>query len=191
MRIAIFASGNGSNAQAIIEAAESKQLNAKIVCLVCDKPEAYVLKRAQQFNLTVLVAAPKDYASRLDWEQAIIDYLTEFKIDLVVLAGFMRIIGENLLNAFPIINIHPSLLPDFPGRHGIEDAFKAGVKETGVTIHWVDSGVDSGPIVSQENILIQDEWTLDELEIAIHKIEHELYPATIQRVVDNWSEFKD
>lgn len=191
MRIAIFASGNGSNAQAIIEAAESKQLNAKIVCLVCDKPEAYVLKRAQQFNLAVLVAAPKDYASRLDWEQAIIDYLTEFKIDLVVLAGFMRIIGENLLNAFPIINIHPSLLPDFPGRHGIEDAFKAGVKETGVTIHWVDSGVDSGPIVSQENILIQDEWTLDELEIAIHKIEHELYPATIQRVVDNWSEFKD
>lgn len=188
MRIALFASGNGSNVQAIIEAVDNKQLEADIVCLFCDKPGAYVLERAAKIGLDTFVAQPSDYATRQDWEKAIVQYLKGHKVDLIVLAGFMRIIGDELLNNFPIINIHPALLPAFPGAHGIEDAFNAGVEETGVTVHWVDNGIDTGPIIAQEHLNINPEWQLADLEEKIHAIEHELYPRTIQYIIDNWDE---
>lgn len=188
MRIALFASGNGSNAQAILEAVDNKRLEADIVCLFCDNPEAYVLERAAKFNVPALVASPRDYATRREWEQTIVNFLTDHQVDLIVLAGFMRIIGEELLNHFPVMNIHPALLPAFPGAHGIEDAFNAGVEETGVTVHWVDSGIDTGPIIAQARVTIKPDWQLADLEREIHAIEHQLYPRTIQSVIDNWDE---
>lgn len=112
------------------------------------------------------------------------DLLTEYNVELVVLAGYMRIIGKNLLAAFPnrIVNIHPALLPNFPGLHGIKDAYEAGVK-TGVTIHYVDSGVDTGPIIAQGRVEVSDEDSLSDLETKIHQIEHQLYPEVLAKIV--------
>lgn len=184
MRLALFASGNGSNVKAIIQAVNSGQISATIACIVCDEPAAYVIERAKQADITCFVLA-RDTLSRQEWEEQVIHYLTEKQVDFIVLAGFMRIIGNTLLHTYPqkIINIHPSLLPQFPGKQSIKDAFDAGVKQTGVTIHWVDSGIDTGDIIAQQALDIQPSWTLAELETAIHTIEHQLYPKTIQEII--------
>lgn len=186
MNIALFASGNGSNVQAIIQAAQDGIITETIQCLVCDNPKAYVIERAQQANINVLVLSPKDCASRKQWEEEILNFLKVNQVDFIVLAGFMRIIGEDILNYYPqrIINIHPSLLPAFPGRTSIADAYKAKVSETGVTIHYVDAGIDTGEIITQESLAIQPNWTLEDLEEEIHAIEHRLYPITIQETLN-------
>lgn len=116
---------------------------------------------------------------------ALLNLLKKNQIDLVILAGYMRIVGEKLLQAFPkrIINIHPALLPSFPGLHGIKDAFEAGVAETGVTVHYVDSGVDTGPVIAQEKVIIDKNDTLEILEEKIHAVEHGLYPAVIAKII--------
>lgn len=184
MNIALFASGNGSNVQAIIDAVKNGELDADISCLVCDQPGAYVIERAQKENIPVLISSPKDVDSREEWEIRVIDFLKDRRVELIVLAGFMRILKKPMLQAFPnkIINIHPSLLPDFPGINGIEDAYEADVKKTGVSIFYVDEGVDTGNIIAQEAIVVEPTWTLAELEQAIHQIEHRLYPAVLQRL---------
>lgn len=186
MNIALFASGNGSNVQAIIQAAQDGIITETIQCLVCDNPKAYVIERAQQANINVLVLSPNDCASRKQWEEEILNFLQVNQVDFIVLAGFMRIIGEDILNYYPqrIINIHPSLLPAFPGRTSIADAYKAKVSETGVTIHYVDAGIDTGEIITQESLAIQPNWTLEDLEEEIHAIEHRLYPITIQETLN-------
>lgn len=186
MNIALFASGNGSNVQAIIDAAQNGIITDKIHCLVCDNPNAFVIERAKAAQLKVLVLSPKDCESRQHWEEEILEFLQDNNVDFVVLAGFMRIIGETLLKHFQqrIVNIHPSLLPAFPGRRSIEEAFEAGVDVTGVTIHYVDSGIDTGEIIVQESIEIKTSWSLDELEDQIHAIEHRIYPVTIQQTID-------
>lgn len=184
MKLALFASGNGSNVQAIIQAVNSGQISAKIACIVCDEPTAYVIERAKQAGIACLVLA-RDTLNRREWEEQVIHYLAEKQVDFIVLAGFMRIIGRALLHTYPqkIINIHPSLLPQFPGKQSIKDAFDAGVRQTGVTIHWVDSGIDTGDIIAQQTLDIKPNWTLAELETAIHAIEHKLYPKTIQEII--------
>lgn len=186
MKLALFASGNGSNVQAIIEAAQEGIITETIQCIVCDNPRAYVIERAKEAGIQTFVLSPNDCSSREEWEEAILNFLLDNQVDFIVLAGFMRIIGEQLLNHYPqkIINIHPSLLPAFPGRRSIEDAFEAKVEETGVTVHYVDSGIDTGEIIAQEGLTIQKHWTLDELENHIHAIEHRLYPITIQKTID-------
>ena len=129
---------------------------------------------------------PKAYANKAEYETFILSKLREYEIDLIVLAGYMRFIGEVLLQAFPyrIMNLHPAYLPQFPGAHSIQDAFEAKVSYTGVTVHYVDEGVDTGEIIYQEKLTIDPTWSLETLEEHVHALEYELFPKAIQMVVD-------
>lgn len=184
--IAVFASGNGSNLQAIIDAVAQKKLNAHIAVVVSDTEGAYALTRATTHQIpTILIPAQagekkEAYATRL------VVTLKPYAVTLICLAGFMRLLGKPLLDAYPnrIINIHPSLLPAYPGLHVIERAFADHVSETGCTIHYVDAGMDTGPTIAQTRVAIRDEDTLETLTERIHNTEHALYPATIQKVLD-------
>jgi len=180
--IAIFASGNGSNMQAIMD---YEHLAGEVVLLVCDQPDAYVLERAKEHNLPSFVCSPKRKANKQAYEQSIIQALQKYEVDIIVLAGYMRLIGPDLLHAYEgnIINIHPSLLPSFKGLQAIEQAVDAGVKVTGVTIHYVDEGMDTGPIIAQEAVEIEVDDTLQDVEEKIHAVEHRLYPLTINKII--------
>jgi len=182
MNLALFASGNGTNVQAVIDSVKSGYLEANIRCLVCDEEEANVIKRVENEGIPILVLPLKGFPSKEEWEKEILSFLSQFTIDYVILAGFMRILSSDFLAAYPdrIINIHPSLLPDFPGRNGIEAAYQAGVKETGVTVFYVDDGIDTGKIIAQEKIDVHPAWSLEDLEEKIHEIEHSLYPKVIK-----------
>ncbi|UQS86743.1 phosphoribosylglycinamide formyltransferase [Nicoliella spurrieriana] len=175
--VAIFASGNGTNFEAIAKA----QLPIEIKLLVCDHHDAYVLKRAAQFGVPALVIEAKHGTTKQHREQIILNHLRVEGVKAIFLAGYMRIIGPTLLDAFPkrIINIHPALLPNFPGLHGIEDAYAANVSQTGVTIHYIDSGVDTGQIIAQQSVPRYPDDHVDDLATRIHAVEHQLYPNTI------------
>ena len=179
-RIAIFASGSGTNFEALVN--ESYK-NGEIVLLVCDKPEAYVIERAKNHNIPYAIFELKKFENKAKYEEAIVNKLMEEKIDLVLLAGYMKIVDETLLNAYEgrIINIHPALLPSFKGAHGIQDAFNYGVKVFGVTVHYVDSGVDSGKIIMQRGFEYYGN-DVDEVEAHIHEIEHVLYVEAINKL---------
>jgi len=184
-RIAVFASGSGSNFQAIVDAVTSGNLDAEICLLICDKPGAKVIERAEQASIESFVFSPKEFASKSEFEALIKGKLIEKSVDLVVLAGYMRLIGDTLLTAFEnkIINIHPSLLPSFPGKDAIGQAFRAGVKVTGVTIHYVDAGMDTGPIIAQAEVTIDGNDTIESLTEKVHQIEHQFYPETLQSLI--------
>jgi len=181
LRVAVFASGNGSNFQAIVDAVQAKKLDVSIELLVCDKPQATVVARAERANIEAFVFKPKDYASREAYEQEILGILQQKQVDLVILAGYMRIITSVLVEPFEgrMINIHPSLLPSFPGVNAIGQALDHGVKVTGVTVHFVDGGLDSGPIIAQRSLDILADDTEDSLAERIHRIEGELYPQVV------------
>ncbi|MEC1720018.1 phosphoribosylglycinamide formyltransferase [Schinkia azotoformans] len=183
-KIAVFASGSGSNFQALVDAAKANQLSAEIVLMVCDKPGAYAIERADQAGVPSLVISPKDFASKTDYEKEILQKLNESGVELIVLAGYMRLIGETLLSAYEgrIVNIHPSLLPSFAGKDAIGQAFQAKVKITGVTVHYVDEGMDTGPIIAQEAVKMDEYETRESLEAKIHQVEHLLYPRVIQKL---------
>lgn len=183
-RAAVFASGTGSNFDAIMK---EPDLNCDIVLLVCDKPAALVIKKAAAFGVPTFVFNPKEYTTKADYEQEIVRKLNELNVTWVFLAGYMRIVGSTFLQPFEgrIINIHPSLLPAFPGKDAIGDAFRAGVNETGVTIHYVDEGIDTGPIIAQEKVSILPEDTVETLKERIHKVEHQLYPRVINELVES------
>ncbi|HWJ80126.1 MAG TPA: phosphoribosylglycinamide formyltransferase [Niallia sp.] len=185
-RIAVFASGSGSNFQAIVDAVKSGELECSINLLICDKKGAYCIDRAQKENIPTIVFTASDYESKADYEQEILHHLEEYKIDLIVLAGYMRLIGKTLLQAYSgkIVNVHPSLLPAFPGKDAIGQALEAGVSHTGVTIHYVDEGMDTGPIIAQEAIQLDKEETRESLQSKIHEIEHKLYPMVIQQLLN-------
>lgn len=187
MNLAIFASGNGSNFEAVVQAVKEGKINAEVKILICDKEDAYAIKRAEQHQIPVFVFNVKEYASKEDYEKAILNQLQQLNIELIILAGYMRLIGKTLLDAFEnrIINIHPSLLPSFPGLNAIGQALEAGVKVTGVTIHFVDAGMDTGPIIAQQAVIIEDDDTEEDLKEKIQQVEHELYPKTIQKVIEN------
>ena len=183
--LAVFASGSGSNFEAIQQAILNNEIkDAKISLLVCDKPKAYVIERAKKHSIRTFVFSAKDYENKAEYESEIVKLLNELNIDLVCLAGYMKIVGEVLLNSYEgkIINIHPALLPSFKGAHGILDAFNYGVKVYGVTIHYVNSGIDEGKIISQKAFEYYGNDIL-ELETMIHKVEHELYPRTINELL--------
>lgn len=183
-RIAVFASGSGSNFQAIADAVDAGRLDVRIELLVCDKPKARVVERAMAAGVPVFTFNPKDYPSRQAYETEIIRLLEEKQVDLIVLAGYMRIITEVLVNGYwgRIINIHPSLLPSFPGINAVGQALNHGVKVTGVTVHIVDGGLDSGPILAQRALDIRPDDTEETLAVRIHPIEHQLYPEVIQNI---------
>lgn len=183
-KIAVFASGQGSNLQALIDAIAKGTLNAKIELVVSDRQGAYALARAQEAGIKTLVFSPKDYAGKAEYETIIKGKLENLGVEYLVLAGYMRLIGPVLLERYPkrIINIHPSLLPLFPGKDGIGQALAAKVVETGVTIHYVDDGMDTGPVIARERILIAPEDDRTSLEHKIHRLEHRLYPEVLEQV---------
>ena len=186
-RIAIFASGSGTNFEALVAACESGRVAAETVLMVCDKPGAKVIERAERHGVETFVFSPKAYASKADFEREIVARLRERGVELVCLAGYMRLIGDVLLEAYGgrIINIHPSLLPAFKGAHAISDAFEYGVKVYGVTIHYVDASLDGGRIIAQR-AFAYDGADIDELESMIHAVEHELYPETVDKLIQNF-----
>lgn len=176
-KIAVFASGNGSNFQVIAE-----QFPVEFV--FSDHRDAYVLERAGKLGVKSYAFELREFDSKAAYEQAIVDLLEEHQIDLVCLAGYMKIVGPTLLGAYEgrIINIHPAYLPEFPGAHGIEDAWQAGVSESGVTIHWVDSDVDTGKIIQQVRVPRLAEDTLESFEERIHTAEYQLYPQVLNNL---------
>ncbi len=183
--IAVLASGNGSNFQAIAQAIKSKKLKGvAIKVLIIDKRGAFVRKRANKFKIKDVFINPKDYKSRVSFDKAIIKVLKKEKIQLIVLAGYMRILSPYFVRTYKnkVINIHPALLPSFKGTDSIKRAYDYGCKVTGVTVHFVDENVDHGPIILQEAIEIKKEMKLSVLEAKIHKIEHKLYPQAIRLI---------
>ncbi|WP_455660422.1 phosphoribosylglycinamide formyltransferase [Pradoshia sp.] len=183
-KIAVFASGSGSNFQAIVEAVRAGDLHVTIEMLICDQPEAFCVTRAEELGVPALTFRPKDYPSKTAYEADVLAALREKGVEWIVLAGYMRLIGPALLEAYAnrIMNIHPSLLPAFPGKDAVGQAIAAGVKVSGVTIHYVDAGMDTGPIIAQEAITIEDGDTAARVHEKIQQVEHRLYPFIIEKV---------
>ena len=181
MNFAVLASGKGSNLQAIINAVKLRKIKADLKLVISDKAEAFALKRAQKAKIPVVFVDPKKYDDRVSFDRAVVAHLKAAKVDFVVLAGFMRILSPYFIQQYPmkILNVHPALLPGFPGAHAIGDAFDYGVKVTGVTIHFVDEKIDHGPIIMQEIVRVEKRDTLKSLEAKIHRAEHALYPKVI------------
>lgn len=182
-KIAVFASGSGSNFQAIQEAIERGELQAKIEVVITDKPGAFVVTRANNFGIPVLELAPKTFDTKAAYEEAIIAELRARDVEWIVLAGYMRLVSDVLLAAYSnkIINIHPSLLPSFPGKDAIGQAMDHGVKVTGVTVHYVDEGMDTGKIIAQVAVNVVD-CDREATEALIHQEEHKLYTATLNQL---------
>ncbi len=175
-RIAIFASGSGSNFEALATACASGEVDAEVALMVCDKPGAGVIERAARLGIEALVISPKDFASKAEYEEAIVEHLAQRRVEMICLAGYMRILTSVLLDAYPdrILNVHPSLLPAFKGAKAIEQALAYGVKWFGVTIHLVSEELDSGAILDQVAFRY-DGRNVKELEQMVHEAEHPLY----------------
>ena len=182
--IAIFASGTGSNFDALVASIEKGELPATVKPLVCDKKSAKVIGKAEAKGIPVLVFAGKDFESREAYETMIVTTLQAHDVEWVVLAGYMRLLGETLLNAYPnkIINIHPSLLPAYKGKDAVEQALDAGEKHVGVSIHYVDAGMDTGELIAQETIHLTGREQLEEVMQMVHHVEHHLYPKTLAKL---------
>jgi phosphoribosylglycinamide formyltransferase-1 len=180
-RIVILASGSGSIAQAIIDAQHSGELKAEIACVISDQAAARVLERAEAAGIPAKIIAMSE--NRSDWDKEIISTLTDLQPDLVVSAGFMRILSAECVSKFKIVNSHPALLPLFPGAHAVRDALAAGAGKTGTTIHWVDAGVDTGAIIAQEEVEITPSDTEESLHERIKIVERRLYVATLQKLL--------
>lgn len=181
-RLAVFASGTGTNFEAIVTACEQGVLEAEVVLMVCDKPSAMVVERAAAHGVPAFAFAPKEYASKADYEREIVRRLDAAGVELICMAGYMRIAGDELLGAYKgrILNVHPSLLPAFRGARAIEQAFEYGVKVFGVTIHDVDESLDGGRIIAQQAFAYQGN-DLAELERMVHAVEYPLYIETIKK----------
>ena len=185
-KIAVFASGSGTNFEAIVRACEDGRIPASCVLMVCDKPGAAVVERAARHNVPGFVFSPRDYGCKAGYERDIVARLDAAGVDLVCLAGYMRIVGDVLLGAYRgrIINIHPSLLPAFKGSHAVEDAVAYGVKVYGITIHWVDETLDGGRIIAQRSFRY-DGTDAAEVHRLGQVIEHQLYVDTIKNLLNN------
>lgn len=180
-RIVILASGSGSIAQAIIDAQHSGELKAEIAGVISDQATARVLERAEVAGIPTKIILMTE--NRADWDKEIVAALTDLKPDLVVSAGFMRILSAECVSRFKIVNSHPALLPLFPGAHAVRDALAAGARKTGTTIHWVDAGVDTGAIIAQEEVEIKPSDTEESLHERIKIVERRLYVATLQQLL--------
>ncbi len=181
--LAVLASGQGTNFEALARAAARRELGGRIAVLLSDRPDAPALDRARRHGIEALHLPPGRFRTRLEDEASWIDALTARGIEVVLLAGFMRRLHDPFLAAFPggILNLHPSLLPAFPGLDAIGQAFRHGVQLTGCTVHLVDGGLDSGPIVAQRAIEVRDDDTLESLAARMHEAEHALYPYAVRR----------
>ncbi|MGE6675342.1 phosphoribosylglycinamide formyltransferase [Bacillus pumilus] len=185
-KFAIFASGSGTNFQAIIDTLKEEGWQAEAAIVICDKPGAKVLERAEKEGIPSFAFTPKAFPNKAAFEQTIIEQLRLHEVEWVFLAGYMRLIGPTLLEAYKgkIVNIHPSLLPAFPGLDAIGQAYQAGVKVAGITVHFVDEGMDTGPIIDQAAIYIEQGEELESIEIRMHELEHTLYPKVIKSLLE-------
>jgi phosphoribosylglycinamide formyltransferase-1 len=182
-RVAVFASGNGSNFEAIMENWHKTGFDAgQVVLVICNKPEAGVLTRAEKWKVPAHTFIPADYGDKSKYEEAILRTLEAYHIDFIVLAGYMRLVGPVLLQPYAgrIVNLHPSLLPAFPGKDAIVQALEHGVRVSGITIHFVDEGMDTGPIIYQEAVNLAPDETRESLSAKIHAVEHRVYPEIIK-----------
>jgi len=182
INIGVLASGRGTNLQAIIDAIEEGKIEGEIKVVISDNPDAYALKRAQQYHIDTRYINFKEFKNREDYDKEIIKTLKEKKIELIVLAGYMRILSPYFIRTYKnkIMNIHPALLPSFPGLHAQKQAVEHDVKISGCTVHFVDEGVDSGPIILQKAVEVSDDDTEESLAEKILKEEHQIYPRAIQ-----------
>jgi phosphoribosylglycinamide formyltransferase-1 len=186
-RVAIFASGSGSNFEAIMNVQETAQWQgSEIALLVCDQPQAYVIERAKKWGTPTFVLSPKSCESKEAYEQEILKKLQDTDIDFIVLAGYMRLLSSTLLKPYEgrIINIHPSLLPAFSGKDAMGQALQYGVRVSGVTVHFVDEGMDTGPIIYQQAVDVDMDETKDTLAQKIQAVEHEAYPKLVKACMD-------
>lgn len=187
MKIAVFASGTGSNFAAILDSIKTKKINnVEVVLLVSDRPKALAVRKAINESILVFSFTARDYPNKQAYEEEILEKLTQLEVDFIVLAGYMRLLGHVLLQAYDrkIINVHPSLLPAFAGKDAIGQALEYGVKVTGVTVHFVDEGMDTGPIIDQRAVTIDSKETRETLIKKIQEQEHKLLPEVIQRLAN-------
>ena len=182
LKVGVLASGSGTNLQAIIDGRERGELAAEVVCVITNRADAYALERARKHGIPAIHINHRDFAGREAYDAAVVAALQAHGVELVVLAGFMRIITRVLLDAFPmaVMNIHPALLPSFPGLDAQRQALDHGVKVTGCTVHFVDEGCDTGPIIIQAVVPILADDTVETLSQRIHRQEHRIYPRAIQ-----------
>ncbi|MDO8964097.1 MAG: phosphoribosylglycinamide formyltransferase [Coriobacteriia bacterium] len=184
IRLGVLISGSGTNLQSILDASAAGRLDADVAVVISNKGDAFGLERARTAGVAAVHVDPAAYADRDAYNHALRAALDEHAVDYVVMAGYMRLLGTEVLDAYPmrVLNIHPALLPSFAGAHGIADAFASGVKVTGVTVHFANEVFDEGPIVAQEAVAIAEDDTIESLEERIHAVEHRLYPAALQLV---------
>lgn len=193
IKLGVLISGSGSNLQALIDSIAAGQLDASIEIVVSSRADAYGLKRAEAAGIQTLTLSREVYADPLAADAIIAAELKAHEVDYVIMAGYMRMVREPLLMSYPnrVVNLHPALLPSFVGAHAIADAYERGVKVTGVTVHFANADYDAGPIIAQRAVEVREEWGLDELEAAIHDVEHELLPATVQLLAEGRVSVRD
>jgi phosphoribosylglycinamide formyltransferase-1 len=188
LNLSILGSGSGTNAQAIIDAIEENRLNARIGCILSDVEDAPILERARKHNIPAFHIDCAPFRTKMDGDaqERAIEILNQHQTEWVVLAGFMRIVKPGLLRIYPerVINLHPSLLPSFPGLDAGRQALEYGVRFTGCTVHFVDEGIDTGPIIHQRCVAVSQDDSLDSLMQKIHAEEHRAYPEVLQWIAD-------
>lgn len=182
IKLGVLASGSGTNLEAIAQAIESGGVPASIVVLLSDNSEAFALERARRRGIPTRVVELKYLSDRAAFDHAVLEALLEAGVELIVLAGYMKLVGNEIIEAYRgrIMNIHPALLPSFHGEHGVRDALEHGVKVSGVTVHFVDEGLDTGPIIIQEAVPVEEEDDEASLHNRIHLAEYRVYPQAIR-----------
>lgn len=185
-RLAIFVSGSGTNMENILRHIRDGKIKAEAALVVSDNAGAFALKRAEKFDVESVVVERKRFDSKELFEAEIHRHLERKRVDFILLAGFMRILSPSFVKAHRgrVLNIHPALLPNFPGAHAIRDAWEAKVKKTGVTVHFVDEGVDTGPIILRREVSVEANDTLESLEKKVHAVEYEIYPEAVNLVLE-------
>lgn len=185
MKVAIFASGNGTNFEELARQFQNHDIPGDLVLLFCDHPDAHVMERAKKFDVPAYSWTVKECGGKEAYEKRILDLLQKKDVDFVILAGYLRVVGSTLLNYYEghMVNLHPAWLPEYPGLHSIERAYNDHQDQTGVTVHFVDSGLDSGPIIMQERVPIYPSDSLATLEARVHATEHRLYPQAVKKVL--------
>jgi len=188
LSIAILGSGKGSNAQSILDAIDAGRLDARVVCMISDVADAYILERARKHNIPAEFIDCAPFKTKLDGaaEQRVLETLRRYRADFIALAGFMRIVKAGLLREYAgrIVNIHPALLPAFPGLHSWKQALDYGAKVAGCTVHFVDEGTDTGPIITQRTVPVMDADTPETLHARIQEQEHIAYPQALQWIAE-------
>lgn len=193
LKIGVLISGSGTNLQALIDRIADGSLNASIELVVSSRPSAKGLQRAEKAGIQTLTLSKEIYADPIAADEVIAHELMSHGVEYVIMAGYMRMVRDPLLATFPdrIVNLHPALLPSFPGAHAIDDAYERGVKVTGVTVHFANAAYDAGPIIAQRALPVEEGWDVDTLEAHIHEIEHELYPQVVQLLADGRIQVRD